>query len=856
MIQKVIKCYEKIIGVRFFNWLMSMPKEFIAHIRAIDGSEQSLESHLSQVGDLSAEFATKIQLEEAGRLIGLMHDFGKYSKQFQRYIQSAEGKLNPDQDEYIDAGRYRGQIDHSSAGAQYVWKELKKFGSMGQGNLCGQILALCIASHHSGLINCIDEHGNPTFCKRMEKIDEKTHFKECRLNADAKLKQRVDEIMSSAFVKEMFGKLRNFVNLPKFPDEEYIKTDAFALGMLVRFLFSCLVDADRIDSAEFEFPIRKEARESQRKWLDWSRATVRLDSHLKNLKKEESANYVDILRSRISDYCYNRASDQQGVYTLSVPTGGGKTLSSLRYALRHAQLNKLDRIVYVIPYTSIIEQNADAVRKILEIESDDFPWVLEHHCNVESTNLTWRTKLASENWDAPIVFTTMVQFLEALFSGGTRSVRRLHQLANAVLIFDEIQTLPIRCVHMFCNALNFLTQHARTTVVLCTATQPLLDKLPSSQYGELRLAPNSELISEDIEIFKKLRRVEFVFNQTRNCNDKWSVGNVAELALEKFNESGSCLVVVNTKRWAREVYRACRTHCDADSIFHLSTNQYPIHRKSLISLIRQQLNDGKPVLCISTQLIEAGVDISFASVIRLLAGLDSIAQAGGRCNRNAELTDDNGFRKRGIVEVVTPENDSLARMTDIRVGAFNAERIFREFGSDNILSPDVMERYFKYFFFDRSEEMVYPHRGGDRDDNLINLLSTNPRNVGGNHSCLNPQQKLKLLKQSFMDAGNAFAAIDAPTESVIVQHEGGEEVVNQLCSLAKNFDPYMYYKALKNSQQYSINVYSEELVRLREQKAVHEVQPGEGIFYLNKQYYSEEFGLSAEPKVTMEFHAV
>jgi len=815
--------------------------EYVAHIRKTDESEQRLESHLFEVGELAAGFAAKAGLPDAGLLLGLLHDFGKYSRAFQNYINSAEGRIDPDQDGFVDADKLKGKIDHSSAGAQHVWRQMKRHGAAGQGELCGQILALCIASHHSGLINCLDKDGNPTFCGRMKKSDEKTHLEECLSNTDSELMRRVNELAGASTVKKMFGAMRQMVDMPEHPGEEMNRLDAFALGMFARFLFSCLVDADRLNSAEFEDPARKITREKRGIRPDWKVAIDRIENRVARFKQDTP---VGKIRAQISGDCLRRACDPQGTYTLTVPTGGGKTLASLRYALHHAKRHKLDRIIYVIPYTSIIEQNAGAVREILEGDGDPFPWVLEHHSNLEPSKQTWHSKLATENWDAPIVFTTMVQFLEILFGGGTTSVRRMHQLANAVLIFDEIQTIPIKCVHMFCNALNFLTQSAGTTAVLCTATQPLLDELRNPQNGSLNLAANAELMPNKKVLEKKLRRTD-IQNLVRPGG--WSEEEIADLAYANLKDAGSCLAVVNTKNWAKRLFLALKNRCEDGVVFHLSTSLYPAHRRTTLDAIKKRLAAGQPVLCVSTQLIEAGVDISFAGVIRFLAGLDSIAQSAGRCNRHGE------FKRRGQVAVINPksEDENLSGLVDIRVGRDISRRIFGETAIDKILSSKTMTEYFKYYFYDRAEEMTYRTKGGVRDDNLVNLLSVNPNNPGKCYSGLNPPGKLPLLKQSFMDAAGWFGVIDAPTRPVIIRHGGGVEIVNQLCSLAKEFDAANYYQALKSAQQFSVNVFPHTWKRLQEQAAIHETQEGEGVFYLMETHYSEEFGLSTEPVAPM-----
>lgn len=816
---------------------------FVAHKRRSDGERQFLHTHLHEVAEIASSFARKIGAENAGRLIGLLHDFGKYSQEFQTYIKSATGDINPDEDGYIEAKEMKGKVDHSTAGAQLVWKKLKRFGSKtGQGELCGQILALCIASHHSGLIDCFSMNDKAVFTERMRKPDEKVHIEECLQTADQTILDEIEQLANVALVKELFGQLRQFVDFENLSTRDY-----FNLGFFTRFLFSCLIDADRLNSAEFENPTRLEERLKSANPIPWEIAIGRLESHLASLVPR---NYVDELRREISDNCKNNADKVQGLYTLTVPTGGGKTYASLRYALHHASHHGLDRIIYVIPYTSIIEQNAKVIRDVVEQEDDIRTWVLEHHSNLEPEQQTWQSKLVSENWDAPIVLTTMVQLLEALFSGGTKGVRRLHQLANSILIFDEIQTLPVNCVHLFCNAMNFLAQRCNTTVVLCTATQPLLNELKSPDKGQLTIPKTNELAGDFDRHFIELRRVD-VHNQIKPGG--WNAQEISDLAVEQFRERSSCLVIVNTKAWAQELFQRCAEQVDKSQLFHLSTNQCPAHRKVLLKEIRTRLDQGLPALCISTQLIEAGVDVDFTSVIRFLAGLDSIAQAAGRCNRNGKLKDAKGNLIKGQVFVVNPDKESTGMLKDIEIGKDKAERVLSE-NHEDVLSPDAIKQYFRYYFFDRADDMTYRLEGNKnhRDDNLLNLLSDNPK-------CteffldrkLGEKAKLPLLRQSFMEAGRQFKAIDAPTQAVIVQYGKGQDLVAELCSVAKEFDAHRYYQLLRQAQKFSVNVFPNVWEKLQGQKAVHEVQPGHGIYFLDEEYYHESFGLGTEPVGTM-----
>jgi CRISPR-associated endonuclease/helicase Cas3 len=801
-------------------------RNFIAHRRTSDQTSQTVREHLEDVSLISRCLAEKIGAADVGELLGLLHDFGKYSKHFQTYIQSATGMLAPDiDDEYVDATALRGRIDHSTAGAQWIWENFRRYGPPGE--LVGQMLALCLASHHSGLIDCLKPDGENGFAGRMRKDVEKTHFRECLEVADRGVLNSLNALASPAVIQECAQQIMKLID-PGGNRSEVVKH--FNIGLWCRFLFSCLIDADRINSADFENPGNASAR--ARGWVDWQIAIDRLESKLANLQIKHE---IDTIRRSISDQCKARASGPQGIYTLTVPTGGGKTYSSIRYALHHAQKHNLDRIIYIIPYTSIIEQNAQAIRDLLEVEGDQFPWVLEHHSNLEPERQTWRDKLIAENWDAPIVFTTMVQFLDTLFSGGTRGARRMHQLAKSVLIFDEIQTLPIKCVYIFCNAINFLVSHAGATALLCTATQPLLDNLKSPGKGQLIFPKENELVADVAGLFDQLKRVS-ISNKVR-LNDGWTEAELADLAVAEYKQKGSCLVIVNTKNWAQQLYGACKAKVDQESLFHLSTNLCPAHRKKILDRVRQRLDDELSVLCISTGLIEAGVDVDFASVIRFLAGLDSIAQAAGRCNRN-------GKQPQATVHVVNPWQESIDMLPDIEEGRDKSLRILSEKGDADLLDPEVMKLYFSYYFYSREDQMDYPvtARQAGRQDSLLNLLSDNHRNIARTQ----PLQ----LRQSFSTAGKIFQAIDAPTQAVIVPYEAGKEIIAGLCAAP---EAATAYKLLKRAQKYSVNVFPNVMQKLKEVQAVRPIQQEEEIYCLDERYYSRDFGLSTEQVSPMEF---
>jgi CRISPR-associated endonuclease/helicase Cas3 len=826
---------------------------FIAHRRGSDGPTQSLETHLLEVAEIARSHASKVGLEQQGELLGLLHDLGKYSQEFQTYLKSAVGLLNQDDDaDFVNAAGLKGKVDHSTAGAQLLWRELSKKGNLGQ--IVGQILALCIASHHSGLIDCLSSDfnslGEDKFSRRMNKLDERAHLEETLANADESILSRFRELIQQPQIlgalQSRIGKI--VVSAPVRDDKSAIVQQQ--IGLLVRLLFSCLIDADRINTADFERPkVAKHRMHGQ--YVEWDVLIRRLETYLEGLAPLHP---VDDLRRDISRHCLDAASRDKSIYTLTVPTGGGKTLASLRFALHHIKKHQMDRIIYVIPFTSIIDQNAEVVRNILEPADDTKNQgriVLEHHSNLTPEEQGWREKLFTENWDAPIVYTTTVQFLETLFGAGTRGARRMHQLVNCVVVFDEIQTLPIKCVHLFNNAINFLVDQCKSTVVLCTATQPLLDQVDVKK-GAIRIPQDNELMPNMKKLFDELKRVE-VINSRKPSG--WTNDEIVDLALKETCRAGSCLVIVNTKKAAQALYGLAQSQTDI-MVYHLSTDLCPAHRKAKLAEIKKKLDNEMPVLCFSTQLIEAGVDVDFGAVIRFTAGLDSIAQAAGRCNRN-------GGRSIGIVHVVNPQDEEkdLEKLPDIKIGKDKAERVLRDYDENpdkygnSLVGPEAMTWYYKNYFFDRAKDMDYhiSAKTIGHDDTLLNLLSSNTQAVS-EHSKQKSQAPSIYLRQSFMAAAKAFKSIDAPTRGVIVPYgDTGKQLIADLCAayeVEKQFD------LLRKAQQYTVNVFPHILEKLHNARALRPIQEDVNILYLDTRYYSLEFGLSTEPVGNMETHCV
>ena len=812
--------------------------EYIAHIKLEEDRRviQSVTDHLEQVAKIASSNASKIGLSKAGELIGLMHDLGKYSRAFQNYIGSATGIIDQDEDEYVDAGKLKGKIDHSTAGSKFVWN--KAINETKQIQVVAQLLSLCIASHHSGLIDCLNMDGENEFEKRMAKSEEKCHSSEVLSIADSEIIEKTKLLITNnECVNSIVAILKQITKANN--NEVLRRTQA---GLLARMLFSCLIDADRMDTADFENPKNAQLRQNGH-FTDWDILIERLEHKLQSFRVLKDKNPIDAIREQISDACFDRANAETGIFTLTVPTGGGKTLASLRFALHHAKIHKLDRIIYIIPYTSIIDQNANVVREILELEKHEKGRiVLEHHSNLLPERQSWKTKILTENWDAPIIYTTSVQLLETLFKGGTKSARRMHQLARSVIVFDEIQTLPVKTTHLFCNSINFLTNHCNSSVVFCTATQPLLNKV-SEEKGRIDFSQKNEIMPNIETLFRNLKRVE-VKNRTKAQG--WEIPEIAQLAIEQVGDCKSCLVIVNTKNKAREVYESCAKMSDIP-IYHLSTSMCPAHRMGKLNEIRSKLESNESFICVSTQLIEAGVDVDFGSVIRFVAGIDSIAQAAGRCNRN-------GKRALGKVFVVNPKDENIETLHDIQIGRDISNRILNEMNNpqaglpDDLIHPLVVERYFQYYFYNRAGEMSYSVDVG-RDDNLLNLLSVNSISVS-EYKRINDQEPKIYFRQAFGTAGEHFKAIDAPTQGVVVPYsDNGKRIVADLFS---KFAIEQQYELLRKAQKYTVNVFPNVIKKLKEKKAIREV-PEIGVLVLtDPRFYHPEFGLSTEIKTEYE----
>jgi CRISPR-associated endonuclease/helicase Cas3 len=818
----------------------SLPNSFLAHLRS-SGDGQFLRDHLLRVSAITSRLAAKTGMPRVGALIGLVHDLGKYSTAFQDYLHKVAADAAMEMEPNFSL---KGSVDHSTAGAQIIARGL--IGAEEEiGRFAAEALALCVASHHSGLIDCILPNGEDGLLRRLNKHDALSHRSEVWSSVEAAIRAPLESLLNDPKVA---AEIIAAMDRIRAKDSDDV-VQPFKQGLLLRVLFSCLIDGDRTDTADFDKPTSASFRQHG-EYVPWENLIDRLEGKLATFQNER---WVDQCRREISDHCLAGAERPKGVFTLTVPTGGGKTLASLRFALHHTQRWGMDRVIYVSPYISIADQNAQVVREVLEPKVYDFASiVLEHHSNLTEEKESWRGSVLAENWDAPVVFTTAVQVLEALFGGGTRSVRRLHALTRAVIVFDEVQTIPIRTIHLFNNAVNFLVEQCGASVVLCTATQPLLDRVDRAK-GAMK--QGTELMPNPPKLFRDLRRYQ-TFDKT-NKPGGWSAAEVGALAMDEMREHGSCLVIVNTKRDALAIYaqwkerlKALADTMDEGCLVHLSTHMCPAHRLEALNRMKAALTShaGKRVLCVSTQLIEAGVDIDFATVVRDLAGLDSIAQAAGRCNRNGERT-------LGRVHIVKMAGSLPKQLEEICCAQTNARRVLDDWRDEEgdrpfeLSDPKLMEQFFKYHFFDRAKQMDYPIAATptQRADTLLQMLGENGMAV---EDAKIAGVMRRGLMQSFYTAAQAFQAIDCQTQGVVAPFR--QEGIDLIAELSATQNLASEFRLLRKAQQFTVNVFPHEKESLMRKEAVYEAQPGTGVLCLREGFYSNEFGLALDGTERME----
>lgn len=782
-----------------------MNKIFPAHIKIKEGQAviQDVQTHCRHTAELAEACLHSVGLGRTAYLAGLLHDCGKFTQVFSEYIQKAVDGENV----------HRGSVNHTFAGVKFLLDNYYQNGCDTEDklikNLTCEILAYVIGSHH-GLFDSIDDDKKSGLLYRKNKTD--IHYEEAMKNMYDSLadKKEIDALYLKS-MEEIKAYFNIFQSITKRADELL-----FYIGLVCRLVLAAVIEGDRKDTATFMENIGEEKNAVT---YDWK---VILNSVENELAKFSCDTEISKARKCISDKCYDGAANGAGIYRLNVPTGGGKTLSSLRYALRHSCLFNKKRIIYVMPLLSIIEQNADVIKKF--VQNDDI--ILEHHSNVVEAidgEMLDRREFLTETWDAPIIITTLVQMLNTMFKDKTTSVRRFKSLCDSTIIFDEVQTVPPKMLSLFNLVCNFLSKVGNCTIILCSATQPCLEKIEHSITKD-----SQDLITLDDEILKYFERTELI------DKGKMDVEGIIDFAEKVLEDKQSLLIICNTKAEANNIYEDVLVE-GAEKVY-LSANMCCEHRKATIQDIRNKLREGKKILCVSTQVIEAGVDVSFACVIRLKAGMDSIIQAAGRCNRNGELAG------RAPVYVIELLGENLSKLPDINyaknatTALFVQKKINDKF-FDITTNTGVAFYYNKlYKTYSQAKANYHDFYYKKGDFYIFDKLATNKNYCSYNHY---------LLSHAFKTAGKAFEVFENQTKDILVPYGLGESLVADLCSERAKYDLGFVKERMKAAKGYTIGLYNYQIDKLLELGALTKIEDLD-LYVLNKDNYDSRLGVVLE----------
>lgn len=793
-----------------------------------EGNTQTLYDHLHGAGRLASGFED--EFADISRTAAVLHDVGKVAQQFQTYLLSDDG--------------HRGDVQHARQGAFVVNDFFESKGEIEE--IAKEILELAISKHHGGLPDCIDESGNRAFLlgfTESDKSNEKYAYQEIKRGLNGLALDLQSNFRGSAEDIACFLKKIKSLRLSK--DSIY-----FYLGLLVKLIYSRLVDADRTDAACFE--TRKQYRPNA---VDWQNLISRLD---KSMRSFDSSSEINRIRHQINEQCCLAGARETGIYRLSIPTGGGKTLASLNFALHHALKTGKRRIIYVIPYLSITTQTAKTFRDVLGLNSDS-DVLLEHYSTAgmqRSADVAdnassefedageHQRKLAAERWDNPIIVTTMVEFLETVMSARGTKLRKFHNMADSVIIFDEIQSLPMNTINLFNEIVSFLSKITNSTILLCSATQPLLEK---TKRENLLLSEKPDLIAETESYEDKLRRTRIVASaENKSCDE------LGQIIYQQARKNGNCLAIVNLKKEAREIFQ-CLERLDVNHEFeliHLSTAMCGRHRTDCLNRIGALLDPGnpKPVICVSTQLIEAGVDISFACVVRAMAGLDSIMQAAGRCNRNGESVE-----PKNVYVYPLKDEDSMERyLPDIAMGKQLTLQIMENYPGKDLLSSNILEQYYDMLLRkkDGNGKGGYtdcPIRGrAEGATTAYDLLSFNECDRSQFTNTTGEKYGL-CFAQAFQTVSDNFHVIPDVTHNVVVPYGQATELLDMLHrgELSEKIS------VLRRLQEYTVSLFDDDYRDLARKHAISLANEDFGVFLLNEEYYNDKYGVVREAEMPL-----
>ena len=768
-------------------------EKYLAHIRRDDFDQiiavQPVSQHCRNAAAHSSAALEPVSLSASGYLAGLVHDLGKYTEVFLSYIRDRIGR--------------RGSVNHTFAGVRLLLERYHNADAGAFADVVSELLALAAGEHHN-LFDIMDRDKGNGFQYRLDKegIDYETaaanFYRFCAGPEELdRYFQAAREELSSVLehIRSMTGEEAS--------QERYEEETAFYCGLLARLLLSAVIEGDRRDTAEFmrdaQFPPKRDGQELEQLW---GQCLDRVEEKLDRLPQTSP---IAKARRAISAQCRQAAEQPGGVYRLNVPTGGGKTLSALRFALAHAKRHRKQRIIFTSPLLSILDQNSKEIRKYV----DDDSLILEHHSNlirIDEDPEEWdQRELLTETWGAPIIITTLVQLLNTLFSGKTTAIRRFHALCGSVIIMDEVQTVPSKLLSLFSLAVNFLANICGATVVLCSATQPCIEQIKHP----LR-TPIPDLVPYSPELWTVFRRTDIQSVGTMTLE------GIAQFALERMETVDSLLIVCNKKAQSEQLFRLLQGR--DFSLFHLSASMCVQHRRNTLDELYAALDQKRKVICVSTQVIEAGIDISFACVIRLTAGMDSVVQAAGRCNRSGEA----GPGVLAPVYLIQCQGETLDKLPDIQWGQEATGALLQEFKlhpeqyQGRLDSDPSISCYYRTLY----KRMPLNHHDGVWKKGCPSLFSLLSRNSSVE------QDAPYYFRQAFQLAGREFQVFEENTSDVIVPYGKGAELIADLCSKQAEHDIAYLKEKLEQAKSYTISLYQWQIDRLMAEHALIPLQGG------------------------------
>lgn len=793
-----------------------MSEKMLAHVHEKTRAEQTVAEHNHNVGALAAAFLQPAGLSACGELAGRIHDIGKSCARWQAYFK--------------DPHAVRGSVTHTFAAAQLLMRRYSH-DTGDVRDLTAEVLVLAACSHH-GLFDCIGPDGVTGVQHRLDRVD--TSYDEVLHNISAEIPD-FDVLFDAAVVEfqTVLGKLSGLFTDPSERDVANREMQYY-VAMLVRLLASAVVDADRRDTASFLSGRVYEPEMTDAEYAAlWAEKLAAVKQYLPSLFNNSEMSRV---RQEICDACEQAAEMPPGVFQLRIGTGGGKTLSSLVFAMKHALLHHMRGIVVSAPLLTIIEQNAQAIRDAIQDDSI----VLEHHSNVTwsksdagegdwSVSEAERRAMLCEGWNSPVIITTAWQLLTILFSSDLSYARRMHRLSKAVIIIDEVQKIPNKMLSMFCSGINFLAHVCGASVVLCSATQPKLQDITH----RVRV-PVRDIKTPYERHLNLFRRVRAAYRKAPlDCD------GVVDLALASVQDYGSNLIVCNTTRQAREIYEAL---CErgVKYVHHLSARMCASDRRKVLGVMLDELKQHKPVICVATRVIEAGVDISFGSAICFMCGLDSIVQVIGRVNRSWEL----GVGRLGQVYIVHYKGEDLSWSPELIAGKGAAEAVLA--GVDaaddiDIESDAMLSQYYEKLYQREENQGVHDYKVsvqvgcGEKQTSIYELMSFNSAlasNVG-----LPAGQGLRF---ALATAGRHFEVFGCATRPVIMGYDDASRgIIARLNSSAAAQDMSFARRLLRDAAQYMVALYPQQLASVRSE--VIEL-PGGALGLLG--HYIEGLGFS------------